>query len=602
MLMPTSKRAKSSECGMLSHQEVQDRIHELESELAQYMSEVEGIESGSLTPCDEGRLGFLRGLILACKDSQIALQYHLSTIISRIELDAPLILKTVGGIGHDSLEFDDVMDGRKKYVNLSAEFLAGSGIAATGDLTLYVRDACRNQVKFIRDEVIEAGKLGFILGQPGTGKSVTCFYVGGCLVRIGWTVTWIHLSQDEHPIDNECFVVRMCGDSKLGLVVEYTDLVDKFSDLNDIACNNHLLIVDGIAGESHFRAISSQCRKWLKSDTINRRLVYVSSMGWSGKPDRLVDRDIKIGIFKQWSWTYDEYCAAIGDPIFANGVSSMLDASTSATSIEEKVEAKYFLAGGCARYMFEWRSEDIRRDIDDILETISDVRQLTKSYLGERNSQIRNRLLAMYPGKQRKINSKYAEICIATMLGPDDVRTLARSFWLQGNPGVKGLCLESFFFACTATGQISLYDRKTDQEITWKSDVPVYTFDPLKPDRASWIKGSWLRPINWKNPAFDAVFLFEEKRQRIVKFVQITRRQWHKMDLLPCRDFLDNLKKSRIFNPNQVEISFVVPRSIVSEYKIGPIVNERALEPFGWSGVKKTIKANIQILGIDFEL
>lgn len=602
MFLPSSKRSKYSASDYSSSEGVHARLREVETELLQYLSEVEEIESGSVRPNDTGRLTFLRGLILACKDLQTSLHYQLNHIVGKMGPSIPLQLKFLGRMYDGLPDLNDVLHGKIDYIYLPAQLLASSGISSAGDIRLYVRDACRKQLAFIRDEVIQAGKLGFILGQPGTGKSVTCFYFASCLIQMGWTVTWIHVSRDEHPIDNDCFVVRMTGDSKMGVIVEYTDIIRNFSDLNNITGPNHLLVIDGIAGESRFRAISCESRKWLKEDSASRRLLYVSSMGWSGTPDRHVDRDIKIGIFEQWSWTYDEYVASIQNPEFSRSVEGILDASASALSIENKLEAKFFLAGGCARYMFEWSSDDIRHDTDDILETIGDVRQLTKSYLGVRNSQIRNRLLALYPGKQRRINSKYAEIRIATMLGPNGVRTLARSFWLNGNPGIKGLCLESFFFACIGTGEVVLYDPRTDSNITWRSDIPVYPIDPLKPDRATWIKGSWLRPMNWRNPAFYAVSLMEEKRQRVVRLVQVTRRQRYQMDLQPCRAFLENLLNSKIFKPNRVEIYFVVPRSIVSEYRIGPILNADALEPFGWPVVAKSIKANIHVVGIDFEL
>ena len=43
-------------------------------------------------------------------------------------------------------------------------------------------------------------KFGWILGQPGTGKSATALAFASTLVNEGWTVTWINLRKDRGPV------------------------------------------------------------------------------------------------------------------------------------------------------------------------------------------------------------------------------------------------------------------------------------------------------------------------------------------------------------------------------------------------------------------
>lgn len=58
----------------------------------------------------------------------------------------------------------------------------------------------------------------------------------------------------------------------------------------------------------------------------------------------------KVVIFRKGSWRFHEYRDAITSPIFRENIAQYLDAEATHS---DPLQAKYFYAGSCARYMFE---------------------------------------------------------------------------------------------------------------------------------------------------------------------------------------------------------------------------------------------------------
>lgn len=60
---------------------------------------------------------------------------------------------------------------------------------------IYRREAVKKHFAFLEQEVINESAIGWILGPPGTGKSVTSFAFAMGLSRKEWVITWIHVSE-----------------------------------------------------------------------------------------------------------------------------------------------------------------------------------------------------------------------------------------------------------------------------------------------------------------------------------------------------------------------------------------------------------------------
>jgi len=82
----------------------------------------------------------------------------------------------------------------EKFVTLEKEAFEGSGIGRivqvidsvyeTTDMVMYLRDRCREQVRFIKQHIEIGGGVGLIIGQPGTGKSVTAYMTALVLAAV----------------------------------------------------------------------------------------------------------------------------------------------------------------------------------------------------------------------------------------------------------------------------------------------------------------------------------------------------------------------------------------------------------------------------------
>ena len=110
-----------------------------------------------------------------------------------------------GPIPGDLVPLDDVLSGRVKFVELRKGFLDDSGTGRAGgrNTLLLVRDSCRKQISYIRDQVFVGGNIGVIHGQPGTGKSLTTYYVLGTYAP-EWRTTWIRVVTGSAAFDSLC--------------------------------------------------------------------------------------------------------------------------------------------------------------------------------------------------------------------------------------------------------------------------------------------------------------------------------------------------------------------------------------------------------------
>ena len=94
---------------------------------------------------------------------------------------------------YPTLNFDD------EFIKLDKTFLNNSSLVCVDDIILYSRKLVKEQFKFIQT-VLKNQIYGWILGPPGSGKSITAYSYIPSIVKDGWTVTWIHLSNLKYPI------------------------------------------------------------------------------------------------------------------------------------------------------------------------------------------------------------------------------------------------------------------------------------------------------------------------------------------------------------------------------------------------------------------
>ena len=343
---------------------------------------------------------------------------------------------------------------------------------------------------------------------------------------------------------------------------------------------NECLVIDGVIDDEGLNELIGMSVNWFMTDRPRRRLLFVASMAAAESRSKGHDQLQGILIYRQHSWSWQEYCEAVSNPVFANIVSPSLDASKSADSLQEKLEAKFYFAGGCARYMLEWKTAEVIQEIDKLVREQDVLRRFPSSATGNLSRTLTDRLLRVYDAEKRYIVSKYAEARISFNLGPRYIRDLANQACIRGNPVADGTFLEAFFFACAWTGGIKLCEKISDDkyvDVKWVSRVDMKIFDPSRPTPLTCPLETWLKPTKWNHAAFDGVFLRSRGNSKTVIFIQIARSDRYGIDLSHCRSLLEALETHRRFLATEVEISFIVPTSVLATYRVGPVQNPHSL-------------------------
>jgi hypothetical protein len=510
-------------------------------------------------------------------------------------------------VANDLPSFEDLKS--LSSLTLATDFLAGTGLGCfqrTQPLVLYLRSSFLAQVEFIRATVLEQKRTGFIHGQPGSGKSVCALYVCGRLAQEGWNVTWIHMVRVGEHLINDGLIVKFRNGCKFGSRACIRDISKSFDFVVDDrkgfagSTRRHLLVIDGIMDKPGYEEISSKWLSWLHETHGRHRLLFVSSVGSAGAvpADAMMSlgREHVVG-FRTFSWTLNEYKDGMRIEEFAESVDDYLDAISTDSSLDERIEAKFFIAGGCARFMFERTSKTVQGIYDELLFLDRNVKHLVN--MGSGSTDLTHRLISLYPDERRQIVSKCAELKIAIMLGPDNVKALASNLTVNGNPSALGVYLEAYFFSLVGTGLIPLYKRNREA-INWACNKSFRIFEHKNPLASTCPLEMWLRPVAWNCPTYDAVYLRVEQGKRVVRFVQITRAVEHDLKLRYCAELICALQNNDVFIAEVVEIFFVVPDRILDSFKISNITNPFALSNYGWPETAELVRNRIQILGIDF--
>ncbi|KAF1795200.1 P-loop containing nucleoside triphosphate hydrolase [Phytophthora cactorum] len=233
------------------------------------------------------------------------------------------------------------------------------GLRSEGDLTLYCRPQVHELWAFLRNEVIVKNARGFILGPSGTGKSVSTLSFAASLDHHEWNVVWIHLCEEW----SSYFLstgINLFWKFAIGDEVKLPRVLDK----------KLFICVDEY--DYNFKSFLSSIYAQLREDD---RLVICSSMSALGHRSLEADRRVNLQVFLIYSWTQDEYLAAIADQVFYSKVMDFFDA-TNAFEVNDEggddvelsdddtkkpaLALKFYYAGGSCRFMFQYPTEDVK--------------------------------------------------------------------------------------------------------------------------------------------------------------------------------------------------------------------------------------------------
>jgi hypothetical protein len=298
--------------------------------------------------------------------------------------------------------------------------------------------------------------------------------------------------------------------------------------------------------------------------------------------------------FYEDSWTEDEYLAACQHPDLLNSVISKLDVPLGQEvvnpSVDVRIKAKHYYAGGSARFMFRFSTDVVKQLIDHGIRQVQDV----ANYLVESVADV-NKLVNSYrnPGGTRytSILCQYAELELAVRRGPRAVEAMQRALQVHGNKAMDGWMFELIFFSRLTTDRFRVKPKSGEVRLIPRANRPFAQDVPARAELFSGSADVWIKPSRFNQAGFDAVLI--SPGDKTVEFFQVTRSLAHKLPLKHFADCLSNLDRTLKF---KVTVSIVVPMAHLDTFTLGKVTDSHLMTVFesNWS-----ILSNVGIVGME---
>ena len=488
-----------------------------------------------------------------------------------------------------------------RYLTIRADYISDSGLCERNnpDIVFFFRDVVDELFKLYDSCLLgPKSEICYVRGPPGTGKSIATFVYAMTLIS-EWIITWLHITGVAH------YKVLHFENG-----VKYSSRIESMSYFNGLMSEvnmqggKHILIVDGLGCTKlypHFRNVADLCISWLEKKPDTRRLIFVASLAATYK---FKNEDLNCAVihppFMVTSWTEAEYRSALSIPTLFASVQKFLEIMGTETELTQDllIQSKYFIAGGCCRFMFSYSSKQVEDTIKTALQEYPNIHlYLSGITLPEAVYSI----LTLYKYRFRYIKcivSEYAATEYALCMGPELISALYQAVRSECNPAFDGWLLELWFFAhirnrelkCTVKGSLAIFTLPV---------CAVEQFTPDKDDIKQKLLSStslWLKPVKWNQGGYDAVYCNTVKK--IIYIVQITRVTSHEFKVKYFVKLLNSFENAFPNIAFEVRIMFVVLEEnlqsfqFTSEYDIGN------LEKYGINQNNEDKSENIWILGI----
>ncbi|EKX35592.1 hypothetical protein GUITHDRAFT_79695 [Guillardia theta CCMP2712] len=477
---------------------------------------------------------------------------------------------------------------------------------------LYCRECFNEQWRFIEEKVCKAGCLGWILGPPGTGKTMTTMSFllslskdkkwGVMCVRV-WKWGPVKVLQVDQGVLRVVELTRNEIDKGLRRILREWTQSDK----------KYLVSLDGYQQGSH-ESVLTECVLWLHQDRANRRVVITTSMNSRAKKKPEQDRNEKVEELMVYSWTLEEYLEAIRHELFYVSVAGVMEWSlesnvTEAEKRSREVESKFQIVGGSCRYMFEHTTEKAINDLRQAMDSVADYKKLIDMSMGDTSDQFVNRLQGKYRmGSQVYWTpvSRFVATELAQRLGESFVREIEELSGIAANPTLKGVLFEMLFFArigrepglqvLLRSGRESEPPGVPEKWDRWEL-YAVKDLDTSEIDEArrNGMTRMCLKPLKWNQGGYDAVIVDWNKTS--VCFVQVTIAETHDLKLRYMSECLDSLGVEPGGNW-EVRIVFIVKKENLYKFAVRHVENKDILlRKYGWAYSQEEIDANV--VGMD---
>ncbi|EKX31185.1 hypothetical protein GUITHDRAFT_122608 [Guillardia theta CCMP2712] len=458
---------------------------------------------------------------------------------------------------------------------------------------LYCRECFNEQWHFIKERVCEAGRLGWILGPPGTGKSTTTMsFIQSLSMEEGWMVMCVRLLKwsSIQVLQVDDGVLRIADLPRNGAEEMLRRVLREWSQSN----KKYLVSLDGYQEDVH-DLVLSECIYWLHKDQENRRVVITTSMSSRVKKKIELDRMEKVEELMVYSWTLEEYLEAIKYEMFYKSVASVMEWSLDAEEASEEtrsrvVESKYQIVGGSCRHMFECTTDQAIQELCAAMNSVSHFRTLFEMNVGDLSKQFVNRLHGKYRiGNQvyRTFISRFVARELAEKLGESFVSKIEHLHGMTENPFLRRIWFEMLFFARIGREpglQVTLRSEnqaESEKHDDWQrcSVIPLEAREVQKALKQGPAR-LCLKPLNWNQGGYDAVIV--DSNDNLVHFIQVTIAETRDLKLRFMYDCLQSLGIEQ-GGTWKVEVVFVVPKANLYKFRLNCVEDELILTQYGWT-------------------
>jgi hypothetical protein len=485
------------------------------------------------------------------------------------------------------------------YLTIGTDFLEDTGMPHNSVPSIfYCRQSFRKLCESLKLEVFQNGSIGWLLGPPGVGKSLSALVFATTIDREAWTIIWLSLTRSGAPM---VWVIE--NDEKRSISFK-TGSKDYLNDIMNVLNSfkkekQKVLFVDGYV-ESKHSDILSVGMDWIKNKRNIHKLIINCSMPSRDKRNVEAKRH-NYADFNVYSWQMEEYLDVIKIPEFRIKLaSSLADLSGhDLATVKKYIEDKHSHAGGSSRAMFDLTVSGVEEHLQEAVDKMINPSGHSDGSVGISSNNVVDRIFGCYEHDKRPVLvSRYASYLMQVKLGPEVIESLVQSIRDQSNYSLDGWLFELLLFSRLRKSGLTLSPKEGGDDII----IPVSNVSIFDPEDFPKVSiPQWFQPRMFNQGGYDALFI--DPGNYTIQIYQIASGQSHdfKIELfakllgqirISNRSLFSKLKKIRL------EVIFVVDLLRLQTFRIGTITGKGQLDDYeGWDENKKM--RNIKIVGMN---
>jgi hypothetical protein len=404
-------------------------------------------------------------------------------------------------------------------------------------------------------KVLDKSAHCIINGPPGTGKSSlvwawACYRGSVCKEH----TVWMHYGH----FGGVTMVVLNGSEGRVIFSSILDDLMNDLIKLVRAKSNNPVnLIVDGITKKNStiIGSLHTYRRLYGAKIIIVTSLSLITSIqefpGWKE--------------FTMFGWTFQDYKQACAHPPFYNTVKSNLEELVNGKEeedVDNLLKNRFFLAGHCARWFFNF---DIKSTIADIDKNLCISEAYLQNLIGSRDGRTANTLLSSFGHNEQCIVSEYATRYFTLKCKFSIISGFLNQAAVKKNPAFQGWVVELAFLIGLRTAvsspnvkEIKVFNGEVEE--SWTVHGITEDLDPKDVEK-NLLDSGWCIPKCWKQGGYDAFQLTKMGSSHLLRVVQVTRAEAHPFKLEYVCELLKGIhSKSNPVNIEYLDIVMLYPK------------------------------------------